>query len=66
MNYYSIEFFKHYLKIINKDIDKTSYDSHTRVKLALKKLSDFVKDREKNNESAYNKKWMTKPVFKDL
>lgn len=65
MNYYSIEFFKHYLKIVKNNADLSSYDAFKRVENAIEAMTAFVKDREKNNESAYAKKWMKKPVFND-
>jgi hypothetical protein len=59
MNFYSIEFFKHYLKLLKKEKYNRSI-----IKI-IDIMSSYIKDREKNNESAYSKKWMKKPVFKD-
>jgi len=69
MNYYSIEYFKHYLKDVNSYIKRTkklklsdtariNYISHR-----IDQMLGFVQDREKNNKSAYNTKWMRKPKF---
>ncbi|NBP02118.1 MAG: hypothetical protein EBU90_18700 [Proteobacteria bacterium] len=59
MNYYSIEFFKFYLKSIKKNKNNLS-----AVMKSVDKMYEFVKDREKNNEDAYNKKHLKKLVFK--
>jgi len=57
MNYYSIEFFKHYLPIIKKSLkDKEALK-------ILKVLQDYVRDREDNNKDAYSTKYFTKPIF---
>lgn len=59
MNYYSIEFFKHYLLKLKKNkINSQSSE-------IINKMLEYVKDREENNKSAYNKKWMKKPSFQD-
>ena len=69
MNYYSIEYFKHYLKDVNSYIKRTK-----RLKLSdtarmnyisnrIDQMLNFVEDREQSNKSAYNKKWMRKPKF---
>jgi hypothetical protein len=57
MNYYSIEFFKHYLSVLkNSTKDKSSLKT-------IKIMQNFVKDREENNKDAYSIKWMSKPIF---
>lgn len=61
MNYYSIEFFKYYLKRMQK---QHSANDLQGIEKTLKHMVNYIKDREKNNESAYSKKWMSKPVFK--
>lgn len=61
MNYYSIEFFKYYLKRMQKQHSSKDLQG---IEKTLKHMLEYIKDREKNNESAYSKKWMTKPVFK--
>lgn len=61
MNYYSIEFFKFYLKRLHRQYYEGDINSQEKTILHM---MQYIKDREKNNESAYSKKWMTKPVFK--
>jgi hypothetical protein len=58
MNYYSIEFFKHYLKLAMRNCNSNELED------LIKKMLEYVKDREQNNKSAYLTKWMKKPVFK--
>jgi len=62
MNYYSIEFFKHYLKQLHNQHYSGDING---LEKTLKRMMEFVKEREKNNECAYAKKWMNKPIFKD-
>jgi len=61
MNYYSIEFFKFYLKRMQR---QHACKDLQGIEKTLKHMTEYIKDREKNNESAYSKKWMNKPVFK--
>jgi len=61
MNYYSIEFFKHYLKIMQRQHSAKDLQG---IEKTLKHMVNYIKDREENNKSAYSKKWMSKPVFK--
>jgi hypothetical protein len=63
MNYYSIEFFKHYIREL-KSLNKGDASSSRRsMESILNKMSAFVEDREQNNKSAYNTKHMRKPKF---
>lgn len=70
MNYYSIEFFKHYLKDLNsyiKHADKIDLSAPKQLEYISKRIDsmlEFVKDREENNKNAYNTKHMRKPSFK--
>ena len=61
MNYYCVEFFKFYLKRLNRQHYEGDING---LEKTLKHMMEFIRDREKNNESAYSKKWMRKPVFK--
>jgi len=61
MNYYSIEFFKYYLKRLNRQCGES--DTAGMQKTILHMIN-YIQDREKNNESAYKKSWMHKPIFK--
>lgn len=60
MNYYSIEFFKYYLKRLQSQLQEG--DTKGQEKTILHMIA-YIKDREKNNESAYKKSWMKKPKF---
>ena len=70
MNYYSIEFFKHYLKDLNsyiKHAGKIDLSAPKQLEYISKRIDsmlEFVKDREEHNKSAYNTKHMRKPSFK--
>lgn len=70
MNYYSIEFFKHYLKDLNAYINKANkldLSSSKQLEYISKRIDSmltFVKEREHNNKDAYNKKHMRKLSFK--
>lgn len=57
MNYYSIEFFKYNLK----ELVKLSKDP--KMSKIIKRMSEYVKDREDNNKDAYSTKWLKKPNF---
>jgi len=64
MNYYSIEFFKFYLKELNKLSKNSSNRSLDQMKSIIDKMDAFIKDREENNKDAYSTKHMRKPIFK--
>jgi len=69
MNYYSIEYFKHYLQDLNSYISKTKklkLSDSQRMKYISNRIDQmlgYVKDREESNKSAYSKKWMKKSLF---
>ena len=63
MNYYSIEFFKHYIKELKNLNKRDTGSSHRSIESILNKMSAFVSDREQNNKSAYSTKHMHKPRF---
>lgn len=69
MNYYSIEFFKHYLKDVNSYIKRTKklkLSDAARMNYISNRVSQmlgYVEAREEANKSTYNKKWMRKPTF---
>ena len=70
MNYYTIEYFKHYLKDLNsyiKRADKIDLSSSKQLEYISNRINEmlvFVEDRETNNRHAYNSKHMHKPDFK--
>jgi len=70
MNYYSIEYFKHYLKDLSsyiKRADKIDLSSSKQLEYVSNRINEmlnFVEDREINNKDAYNKKHMRKLNFK--
>jgi len=70
MNYYTIEYFKHYLKDLNsyiKRADKIDLSSSKQLEYISNRINEmlvFVEDRETNNKYAYNSKHMHKPDFK--
>lgn len=61
MNYYSIEFFKYHLSLL----DKCKNNKLKTIQI-INKMKEHLKDRELNNKSAYSKKWMKKPVFEKI
>jgi hypothetical protein len=69
MNYYSIEYFKHYLKEINsyiKRTEKLKLSDTARMNYISNRVNQmigYVEAREESNKSAYSKKWMKKPIF---
>ena len=63
MNYYSIEFFKHYIKELKNLNKRDTSSSHRSIESILSKMSAFVSDREQSNKSAYSTKHMRKPIF---
>jgi hypothetical protein len=70
MNYYTIEYFKHYLKDLNsyiKRADKIDLSSSKQLEYISNRINEmlvFVEDRETNNAHAYSSKHMHKPDFK--
>lgn len=63
MNYYSLEFFKFYLKLLHATLKSNNAQSKAKAIKIIDKMYAYIKDREKNNESAYSKKWMRKLNF---
>ena len=60
MNYYSIEFFKYYLKRLTR---QHAEKDHAGMHKTIMHMVQYIKDREQNNKSAYNTKYLTKPKF---
>ena len=60
MNYYSIEFFKFYLKRLQNQFSEGDIRGQEKTILHM---INYIKDRESNNKDAYSTKFMKKPKF---
>jgi len=60
MNYYSIEFFKFYIKRLQNQFHEGDIKGQEKT---INHMLNFIQDREQNNKTAYSTKYFKKPKF---